>query len=132
MKRSTAFLAAAAVLATTAIGFGAPAFSQGAAQTIALVHVDLKPLASGYRTSKIVGDTVVNEQNQTVGKIDDLIVTENERVPFAVLSVGGFLGVGDKLVVVPFSALKVNDNKMTLPGATKEALKDLPEFKYNK
>jgi hypothetical protein len=51
-------------------------------------------------------------------------------VPFAVLSVGGFLGMGTKYVVVPYSALVVHDKRMMLPGATKESLKSLPEFKY--
>ena len=70
------------------------------------MKVDPQSLATGYRTSKVVGSTVVNESNETVGTIDDLIVTPNERVPFAVLSVGGFLGIGSKYVVVPYSALK--------------------------
>jgi hypothetical protein len=51
-------------------------------------------------------------------------------VPFAVLSVGGFLGMGTKFVVVPYNSLQVRDKKMVLPGATKESLKGLPEFKY--
>jgi hypothetical protein len=48
----------------------------------------------------------------------------------AVLSVGGFLGIGTKYVVVPYSTLEVHDKRMVLPGATKESLKSLPEFKY--
>ena len=95
------------------------------------MKVDPQSLATGYRTSKVVGSTVVNESNETVGTIDDLIVTPNERVPFAVLSVGGFLGIGSKYVVVPYSALKVQDKQMVLPGATKKSLKSLPEFKYS-
>ncbi len=47
------------------------------------------------------------------------------------LSVGGFLGMGTKYVVVPFNSLQVRDNKMVLAGATKKSLKGLPEFKYN-
>jgi len=74
--------------------------------------------------------SVVNEAGESVGTIDDLIVTPNEKVPFAVLSVGGFLGIGTKYVVVPYSALEVNDKRMMLRGATKESLKSLPEFKY--
>ena len=80
------------------------------------MKVDPQSLATGYRTSKVVGSTVVNEANEAVGTIDDLIVTPNEKVPFAVLSVGGFLGMGTKYVVVPFSALQVKDKKMVLHG----------------
>jgi hypothetical protein len=98
MKHSITLLAGAAVVAAALSG---PAFSQGAPQTLSLMKVDPQSVATGYRTSKVVGSTVVNESNQTVGTIDDLIVTPNERVPFAVLSVGGFLGMGLKYVVVP-------------------------------
>ena len=128
MIRSITLLAGAAIFAASLSG---PAFSQGAPQTVTLMKVDPTTLATGYRTSKVVGSTVVNEANETVGTIDDLIVTPNEKVPFAVLSVGGFLGMGTKYVVVPFSALQVKDKKMVLPGATKDSLKALPDFKYN-
>lgn len=128
MKRSIALLASAAIIAASVSG---PVLSQGAPQTISLMRVDPASLATGYRTSKVVGSTVVNEANETVGTIDDLIVTPNDRVPFAVLSVGGFLGMGTKLVVVPFTALEVKDKQMMLRGASKDSLKALPEFKYN-
>jgi PRC-barrel domain len=128
MIRSITLLASAAVFAAALSG---PVFSQGTQQTLSLMKVDPQSVATGYRTSKVVGSTVVNEANETVGTIDDLIVTANEKVPFAVLSVGGFLGMGSKYVVVPFSSLQVEDKKMVLPGATKDSLKGLPEFKYS-
>jgi PRC-barrel domain len=128
MTRSITLLVGAAILAASLTG---PAFSQGAPQTVTLMKVDPTTLATGYRTSKVVGSTVVNEAKETVGTIDDLIVTPTEKVPFAVLSVGGFLGMGTKYVVVPFSSLQVMDKQMVLPGATKDSLKALPEFKYN-
>ena len=128
MTRSIAFLPAAAVLVAALSG---PAFSQGAPQTVTLMKVDQASLERGYRASKVIGSTVVNEANETVGTIDDLIVTPGGQAPYAVLSVGGFLGLGTKYVVVPFTALKVVDKKMVLPGGSKDALKALPEFKYN-
>ncbi|MGC1411884.1 MAG: PRC-barrel domain-containing protein [Acetobacteraceae bacterium] len=78
-----------------------------------------------------VGSSVVNEANETVGSVDDLIVTPDEKAPYAVLSVGGFLGLGTKYVVVPLGSLHMQDKKIVLPGATKDALKALPEFKYS-
>jgi hypothetical protein len=127
MRFSLTLMAGAAIIAVTLSG---PVFSQGSPQTLSVMKVDPQSLATGYRTSKVVGSTVVNEANETVGTIDDLIVTPSEKVPYAVLSVGGFLGMGTKYVVVPFSALEVNDKRMMLRGATKESLKSLPEFKY--
>ena len=62
-------------------------------QTVTLMKVDPQTLATGYRSSKIVGSTVVNDANQTVGSIDDLIITPGGQAPYAVLSVGGFLGL---------------------------------------
>jgi hypothetical protein len=128
MKRSIAVLTGAVVIAAA---LGGPALSQGTPQTLSIMKVDPQSLATGYRTSKVVGSTVVNEANETVGTIDDLIVTPGDKVPFAVLSVGGFLGMGTKYVVVPYNSLQVRDKKMALPGATKESLKALPEFKYS-
>ena len=107
------------------------ALAQGTPQTVALMKVDPQTVATGYRSSKIVGASVVSEANEIVGTIDDLIITPNEKVPFAVLSVGGFLGMGSKYVVVPFNALKMKDKQILLSGATKDALKALPEFKYS-
>jgi hypothetical protein len=128
MTCSIKILAGATVLAAALSG---PAFSQGAPQTVTLMKVDPASLATGYRTSKVVGSTVVNEANDTVGTIDDLIVTPNASVPFAVLSVGGFLGMGSRYVVVPFSSLQVKGKQMVLPGATKDSLMALPAFTYN-
>lgn len=130
MSRSINIIVAAAIGVGFAIGPALPVLAQGKPQTIAIAKVDLQTLATGYRTSKVVGSAVVNEANDTIGTIDDLIVTPNEKVPFAVLSVGGFLGMGTKYVVVPYSSLQIANKKMMLPGATKDSLKALPEFKY--
>jgi hypothetical protein len=127
VMRSITVLAGAAILAGGLVG---PAMAQGAPQTVALVKVDPQTVATGFRSSKVVGSSVVNETDETVGAIDDLIVTPDEKVPYAILSVGGFLGMGTKYVVVPFSSLQMQDKKIVLPGATKDALRALPEFKY--
>lgn len=125
------FATAGAALLASAVLAG-PVMSQGTPQTVSLVRVDTTKLSTGWRTSKIVGAKVVNEANETIGKVDDLLLTPNDKVPFAILSVGGFLGMGKHLVVVPYDALKIDGKQMMLPGATKEALKALPEFKYAK
>ena len=128
MKRVA--LIAAAAIAT--VGFAAPVLSQGSQQTVSLMRVDVKPIAAGYRSTKIIGGDVVNEANEKIGKIDDLIVTDHDRVPFAIVSVGGFLGMGDRLIAVPFEAIDISDKQILLRGANKDVLKALPEFKYAK
>ena len=104
--------------------------AQGTPQTVQLVKVDVVKLSTGYRASKVIGSSVVNEAGDTVGKIDDIIVGPDGKAPFVVLSVGGFLGVGDKLVALPYEQMRTNGKKIVLPGATKDSLKSLPQFKY--
>ena len=123
-------LATAAVAAATALAAPAFVLAQGTPQTVQLTKVDVIKVATGYRASKVIGASVVNEANDTVGKVDDIIIGQDGKTPFVVLSVGGFLGMGTKLVVLPYEQLKATENKIVLPGATKDALKDLPEFKY--
>ena len=127
MKTKHAILAGALFLTLGAAGV---AVAQGTPQTISLVKVDVVALETGYRTSKVVGSTVVNEADEVVGKIDDLIVTPNDKIPFAVLSIGGFLGIGTHFVVVPFNSMDVRGERMVRRGATKDSLKNLVEFKY--
>jgi sporulation protein YlmC with PRC-barrel domain len=119
--------AGAALLVATA---WIPAFSQGVEQTISVPAEQQQSAASGYRTSMVVGRDVVDEHNMPIGKVDDLIVTQTGKVPYAVLSVGGFLGIDSKYVIVPFSSLEIGDNRMMFRGATKDALEQLPSFKY--
>jgi hypothetical protein len=107
----------------------APAFAQGAPQTVQLAKVDVMKTETGYRASKIIGSNVVNDANDTVGKVDDIIIG-TDGMPYVVLSVGGFLGVGNKLVVLPYNSLNTKVDKLSMPGASKDALKALPEFKY--
>jgi sporulation protein YlmC with PRC-barrel domain len=107
-----------------------PVLAQGAAQTVAIAKVDVQTLAAGYRASKVVGASVVNDANESIGEVDDLLVSPDGKAPFAVLSIGGFLGMGSHFVVVPYDNLKLVDNKVVLPGGTKDQLRTLPEFRY--
>ena len=106
--------------------------AQGTAQTVEITKVDVQKVAAGYRASKVIGSSVVNDANETIGKIDDLLVTRDGKEPYVVLSVGGFLGMGTRLVVIRYDSLKFADNKIMLPGGTKDGLKMLPAFQYSK
>ncbi len=107
-----------------------PVAAQGTAQTVDLAKVDVQKLSAGYRASKVIGSSVVNDANDTIGKIDDLLVSPDGKAPFAVISVGGFLGIDARLVVVPYDNLKLVQDKVALPGGTKEMLQMLPDFRY--
>ena len=99
-------------------------------QTVELVKVDVQKLSVGYRSTKVVGAHVSNDADEIIGRVDDLLVSPDGKQPFAVLSIGGFLGMGTHLVVVPYDSLKLCDNKMLLPGGSKEGLRTLPTFRY--
>ena len=98
---------------------------------VPIVVVDVAIVGKGYRVSKLMGHAVLNEKNESVGTIDDFIIGR-DKVLFSILQVGGFLGIGSRLVAVPYSSLALDDtgSKVVLPGATKDELKKLPVFKY--
>ena len=128
--KKTMLLASAAMIG---VGFlAAHAKAQGVPQTVDIAKVDVQKVAAGYRASKVIGSSVLNEANETIGKIDDLLVTRDGKEQYAVLSIGGFLGMGTHMVVVRYDSLKFADNKIVLPGGTKDGLKMLPTFQYSK
>ena len=127
MKKT--MMVVSASLASMVLLSGAAA-AQGTSQTVDIAKVDLQKLSVGYRASKVIGSSVLNDAGETIGKIDDLLVNPDGKAPYTVLSIGGFLGMDTHLVVVPYDSLKLVDNKIVLLGGTKDMLKMLPEFKY--
>lgn len=96
------------------------------------------------RAGKMVGATVYNDQNQSIGSIDDVLWDPSDKAATVIISVGGFLGLGAKLVSVPYDRLKFDNkvllapsdqlklqkDRIVLPGATQASLKGLPDFHY--
>jgi sporulation protein YlmC with PRC-barrel domain len=88
------------------------------------------------RASKVIGSSVYNDKGEKIGSIDDVILDKNHQASAAVLSVGGFLGLGSKLVEVPYKQLEFGDtrqsseNRVKLPGATKDSLEGMPAYSY--
>jgi hypothetical protein len=121
-------LASAAIIGVVVFSGGTEA--QVTPQTVELAKIDVQKLAAGYRASKVIGSSVVNDAHESIGKIDDLLVSVDGKEPYAVLSIGGFLGMDTHLVVVPYNTLKFAEKEVMFPGGTKEGLKMLPEFKY--
>ena len=104
-----------------------PVFSQ----SVELLKVDVAVVAKGHRISKLLSSNVMNDKNEKVGTLDDVIV-DHDRNLFAVLQVGGFLGINTRLVAVPYQSLVIDDagKKIELPGASRDELRKLAEFKY--
>lgn len=86
------------------------------------IIVEVGELAPTYPASELLGRGVVNDANESIGRIDDLMI-RGDQVAFAILSVGAFLGIGGHRVVVAFGDLLIDDEEVVLPGATKEGLK---------
>ena len=116
--------AATGAAATGAATTGAAAGTAGAATA---------PAAQTERASRIIGSSVFNERNESIGSIDDIILAQGTSSPMAVVSVGGFLGIGAKLVAVPMSELRWSaaDNRWTITGATRDSLTSLPAYSYD-
>ncbi|PWS38433.1 hypothetical protein DFH01_03880 [Falsiroseomonas bella] len=117
---------------TTTTTRTAPA-NQATGATTPGMAVDSARLQGGRRATKMIGANVYNESNDSIGEVDDIIVPQNGAgQPVAVLSVGGFLGIGARLVAVPYERLQWNAERerWMLPGATKDSLQSLPPYSY--
>jgi len=82
------------------------------------------------RASKIIGETVVNSQSENIGKIHDLVIdAKKNRIAYAVLSSGGFLGIGNKLFAIPWAVFEfsLTENNLIL-NVDKEKLNNAPGF----
>jgi sporulation protein YlmC with PRC-barrel domain len=100
-----------------------------AGNKVGVTKDQMKTLSRGWSVKdKIMGKSVYNENKEKIGTIDDLIVTSDKSLSYAIIGVGGFLGMGKHDVAIPMSQLKANQDGFVLPGATKDALKAMPEY----
>ncbi len=78
----------------------------------------------------VIGSKVINQQNEDLGKIEDIVVDADAgRIAYAVLSFGGFLGLGDKYFAIPWEALRFNlSDKHALLNVDKKVLENAPGF----
>ena len=101
--------------------------------TLGVAAAEVQAIATGWSLKKsVLGKSVYNEEGKAVGKIDDVIVAPDKAVSYAIIGAGGFLGMGKHDVAIPVSQFRLESNKITLPGATRDALKALPKFEYAK
>jgi sporulation protein YlmC with PRC-barrel domain len=124
-----------AVMASVMWAFvGGTALGQVAGSTTLGVTVEeQKVLAVGWSAKKtILGQAVYNSSNEKIGEVEDLIITPEKAVSYAIVGTGGFLGIAQHDVAIPVGQLKLAGDKLMLAGATKEGLKALPKFEYAK
>ncbi|MHC2104242.1 PRC-barrel domain-containing protein [Methylobacterium sp. CM6246] len=101
--------------------------------TVKLKYVTVKP--ADVMSSKLIGTTVYNNKNETVGEIEDLAIENGKTLTGVVVSVGGFLGIGESYVVLDPATLAISDKDGTWAAhadTDKDTLKNAPKFTYSK
>src|SRR3954451_1361139 len=114
-KHLTAGLAGAALLATAAFAQSPTATSDRASSAPAASTSS--SFQGNWRTSKVVGLSVYNDNNESLGSINDLLTDKSGNIKAVVIGVGGFLGVGEHLVAVPWDKVKFVDQPVAYSGA---------------
>lgn len=98
---------------------------------VGVAAAELRDVAVGWSAKRqVLGASVFNDQNERIGDVDDIIIAPDKAVSYAIINAGGFLQVTKHDVAVPVSQLKLVEGKLVLAGATRDALKDTPEFEY--
>ena len=113
-----------------------PLSSQGMAQAAmpaAAIAFTTEQPATEWLAHVFIGADVLNAAGETVGDVRDLLFDRTGRINMVVLGVGGFLGVGEKHVAVPFSALTYTVSKdgvrIISIALSKDELMKAPAFK---
>jgi sporulation protein YlmC with PRC-barrel domain len=121
-------------LLVAGIGLATPAISHAqmaGSTTVGVAVAEMRDVTLGWSAKRaILGQPVYNDKNERVGSIDDIIVSPERAVSYAIVNAGSFLGLAKHDVAVPVSQLKLVDNKLVLDGATKDSLKASPPFEY--
>ena len=76
----------------------------------------------------MLGQPVFNDKSERIGAIDDIVIAPDKAVSYAIIGVGGFLGVGRHDVAIPVSQMRQVGGKFVLAGATRDVLKAMPPF----
>jgi sporulation protein YlmC with PRC-barrel domain len=133
MKMRKSIVAALVVSLALSLAAGMADAGVAGTTTIGVAVEEMKAVALGWSAKKhILDKDVYNDSNEKVGKVEDMIVAPDKAVSYVIIGVGGFLGLARHDVAIPAGQLKVEGDKLMLPGATKEALKALPQFEYTK
>lgn len=133
MKKAYTWLSMAVLAGGLTLGVftGNVAAQVAGSTTLGITAAEVKTIATGWSAKKqLLEKSVYNDQNEKLGEIEDVIIAPDKSISYAIVGVGGFLGIGEHYVAIPFTQLKAGDKKFVLAGATKEKLKALPKFEY--
>jgi sporulation protein YlmC with PRC-barrel domain len=116
-KYITAGLAGSALLATVAFAQTPTATGDRANMAPATASDSASSFQGNWRASKLVGLNVYNDNNESLGSINDLLTDKNGNIKAVIIGVGGFLGVGEHLVALPFEKVKFVNEPVAYTGA---------------
>jgi hypothetical protein len=85
-------------------------------------------VAGGYSAEKLIGMNLVDAKGDKLGKIEDLLVTADNKIDKALVDVGGFIGIGERRVALDIGELSVTKDNVFIANMTKEQLEALPEY----
>jgi sporulation protein YlmC with PRC-barrel domain len=117
-KYVTTGLVGSLLLASAAFAEDPTATSDRANMAPAPAAASQSSFQGDWRASKVAGLSVYNDNNENVGSINDLLMDKSGNIKAAVISVGGFLGVGARLVAVPFDKMKFVNEPVAYTGAS--------------
>src|ERR1700709_2764464 len=115
-KYMTAGLVSIALLATAAFA-QTPTATTDRANMAPAAASDSSSFQGTWRASKLVGLSVYNDNNESLGSINDLLTDKSGNIKAVVIGVGGFLGVGEHLVAVPLDKIKFVNEPVVYAGA---------------
>jgi sporulation protein YlmC with PRC-barrel domain len=115
-KYVTAGLMGTALLATAAFA-QTPTATTDRANMAPAAASDSSSFQGNWRASKLVGLNVYNDNNESLGSINDLLTDKSGNIKAVVIGVGGFLGVGEHLVAVPLDKIKFVNEPVVYAGA---------------
>lgn len=118
MKSIAAGLAGTALLATVAFAQSPPATTTDKAAPAATATTTTTTASGEWRASKMAGLKVYNEANENIGSINDLLMDKSGAIKIAVIGVGGFLGMGEHLVAIPYEKLKFVNEAVAYTGTS--------------
>ena len=113
-KYMTAGLVGSALMASVAFGQTPTATTDRAGTSTA--SASDSSFQGNWRASKLVGVNVYNDNNESLGSISDLLTDKGGNIKAVVIGVGGFLGVGEHLVAVPFEKIKFVNEPVAYTG----------------
>jgi sporulation protein YlmC with PRC-barrel domain len=123
MKQTLISAALMALIAMPAVAQAPPAPSAApVAQSQRPAQVDVQ---------RLIGRTVRNLQDETIGDVNSVILTRDGTVSAVIVGVGGFLGIGEREVAIPWQDLQIRNNGEDVrTSLTKDAVRALPEYRY--